>query len=68
MQNKEEWAKLLNEVQNNAPGPNAPQIPDPSTAVSGMNVSRKWKNCRKVLYIDNHSAIIVDICRLEGSF
>ena len=35
MQNKEEWEKLLTEVKTNAPGPNTPEIPDPSTAVSG---------------------------------
>ena len=37
MQDKVEWEKLVAEVKMNAPGPKSPEIPDISTAVSGID-------------------------------
>ena len=34
MEIADEWERLLNEIKNNPPGPDAPTLPDPSTAVA----------------------------------
>lgn len=38
LNDKAEWAALLEEIEKNAPGSNAPELPDPSSAVSGTSV------------------------------